>query len=158
VNQKRNTLKKVAGVSAVVALAPSSWTKPIVSSVLLPAHAQTSMANVAPEFTQSVFNTGVVVNDSTNDIQEIIDLATVSTDLNNDSLSFSITSITAPEQSAWDGTVNTSPLSINGTKLIVSNLNAVDPDFESPITVTVRVSDGTLFSEADVIFEFDNRG
>jgi hypothetical protein len=47
VNQKRNTLKKVAGVSTVVALAPNSWTKLIVSSVLLPAHAQTS-ANQAP--------------------------------------------------------------------------------------------------------------
>ena len=41
-NQKRNTLKKVAGVSAVVALAPTSWTKPVISSVILPAHAQTS--------------------------------------------------------------------------------------------------------------------
>lgn len=46
-NNKRKTLKKITGASAVVALAPSSWTKPIVNSVLLPAHAQTS-ANQAP--------------------------------------------------------------------------------------------------------------
>jgi hypothetical protein len=41
-NQKRDALKKVVGVSAVVALAPSSWTKPIVSSIILPTHAMTS--------------------------------------------------------------------------------------------------------------------
>lgn len=46
-NNKRETLKKVAGVSAVAALAPTSWTKPILSSVVLPAHAQTS-ENQAP--------------------------------------------------------------------------------------------------------------
>lgn len=41
-NQKRKTLKKVVGTSAVVALAPASWTKPLVNSVFLPVHAQTS--------------------------------------------------------------------------------------------------------------------
>lgn len=41
-NKKRDTLKRVAGVTAVVVLAPTSWTKPIVSSVILPVHAQTS--------------------------------------------------------------------------------------------------------------------
>lgn len=41
-NQKRKTLKKVVGASAVVALVPASWTKPLVNSVFLPAHAQTS--------------------------------------------------------------------------------------------------------------------
>ena len=41
-NKKRDALKRVAGVTAIVALAPTSWAKPIVSSVILPAHAQTS--------------------------------------------------------------------------------------------------------------------
>ncbi len=41
-NQKRKTLKKVAVVSAVATLAPSSWTKPVLNTVVLPAHAQTS--------------------------------------------------------------------------------------------------------------------
>ena len=46
-NQKRKTLQKVAGVSAVVAATQSSWTKPLISSVILPAHAQIS-ATLAP--------------------------------------------------------------------------------------------------------------
>jgi len=41
---KRNSLKRMAGAGAVVALAPSSWTKPIIGSIILPAHAQTSAA------------------------------------------------------------------------------------------------------------------
>ncbi len=41
-NNKRETLKKVASVSAVLALAPSSWTKPVINSIVLPSHAQTS--------------------------------------------------------------------------------------------------------------------
>lgn len=40
--EKRSTLKKMAGASVVTAVVPSSWLKPIVSSVVLPAHAQTS--------------------------------------------------------------------------------------------------------------------
>lgn len=43
-NQKRNTLRKVASVSSIIALAPSSWIKPVVSSIVLPAHAQTSFS------------------------------------------------------------------------------------------------------------------
>ncbi|MEM7359667.1 MAG: hypothetical protein AAF431_11265 [Pseudomonadota bacterium] len=43
-NKKRQTLKKVASVSAVAALMPTTWTKPILSSVVLPAHAQTSVS------------------------------------------------------------------------------------------------------------------
>jgi len=39
---KRNSLKKIAGAGAVVALAPSPWTKPLIGSIILPAHAQTS--------------------------------------------------------------------------------------------------------------------
>jgi len=42
VNQKRKTLKKVVGVSAVTALTPISWKKPLLNAVILPAHAQTS--------------------------------------------------------------------------------------------------------------------
>lgn len=41
-NKKRETLKKVAGVSAIAALTPTSWTKPVLNSVMLPLHAQTS--------------------------------------------------------------------------------------------------------------------
>lgn len=41
--QKRNTLKKILGVSTIAAVTPSSWKKPIVNAVILPAHAETSI-------------------------------------------------------------------------------------------------------------------
>jgi hypothetical protein len=47
VNNKRKTLQKIAGVGAIATVMPSSWIKPVVSSVVLPVHAQTSVAYVA---------------------------------------------------------------------------------------------------------------
>ena len=43
---KRKTLQKIAGVGAVAAVAPNSWVKPVISSIVLPAHAQTSNLEV----------------------------------------------------------------------------------------------------------------
>lgn len=41
-NNKRKTLHKLAGISLVATIMPSSWIKPTINAVLLPAHAQTS--------------------------------------------------------------------------------------------------------------------
>ena len=57
---KRNTLKIIAGVGAVASFAPSSWTKPIISSVVLPAHAQTSAEDsTAPTGADATINADV---------------------------------------------------------------------------------------------------
>jgi hypothetical protein len=42
VGNKRKTLKKLACIGSVATVVPNSWIKPVVSSVVLPAHAQTS--------------------------------------------------------------------------------------------------------------------
>ena len=39
---KRKTLQKLVGIGAFASVVPSSWIKPVISSVVLPAHAQTS--------------------------------------------------------------------------------------------------------------------
>jgi len=41
-NSKRNTIKKIAGVGTIASLLPQAWTRPVVTSMVLPAHAQTS--------------------------------------------------------------------------------------------------------------------
>ena len=46
-NNKRKTLQTLVGIGAVASIVPGSWVKPIMSSVVLPAHAQTSV-NAAP--------------------------------------------------------------------------------------------------------------
>jgi len=49
--RKRKSLKKIAGATSIGFAAislPKSWTKPVLNSVVLPAHAQTSMDNQAP--------------------------------------------------------------------------------------------------------------
>ena len=43
INRKRDSLKRLAGVGAIVSLWPKEWVKPITNSVLLPTHAQTSV-------------------------------------------------------------------------------------------------------------------
>lgn len=42
-NTKRSALKKMAGLGLVSAAVPSTWVKPMVESVFLPAHAETSL-------------------------------------------------------------------------------------------------------------------
>jgi len=54
-SQKRGSFKKVAGVGAVLALAPSTWSKPIVSSVILPTHAMTSSAALRLNSIEDIF-------------------------------------------------------------------------------------------------------
>lgn len=44
-NSKRNILKTITGLSVSAALIPNSWVKPVISTVILPAHAQTSVAS-----------------------------------------------------------------------------------------------------------------
>ncbi len=41
-NNKRKALKKIFGCSAVASVLPIAWIKPVVNSVVLPAHANTS--------------------------------------------------------------------------------------------------------------------
>ena len=66
-NQKRNTLKKVVGASAVVALTPTSWTKPLVNGIVLPAHAQTSVnqpstvSNISCTFDTDTLQVGSII-------------------------------------------------------------------------------------------------
>ena len=42
-NNKRKMLKRIASVGAAVTIVPTSWIKPVINSVVLPAHAQTSV-------------------------------------------------------------------------------------------------------------------
>ena len=50
VDEKRNTLIKIAGIGSVLTISPTKWMTPIVSSVVLPAHAQTSCPDISQSF------------------------------------------------------------------------------------------------------------
>ncbi len=70
-DNKRKTLKTLLGIGAVSAL-PTSWKKPIVEMVVLPAHAETSPIEPEPEPTPvcsdanlSVSSSGPVITEST---------------------------------------------------------------------------------------------
>ncbi len=66
-NKKREALKKLAGVSAVAAIAPTSWMKPVLNAVILPAHAQTSvnqgptLSGVSCTFDTPILQVGSVI-------------------------------------------------------------------------------------------------
>lgn len=75
-NNKRETLKKIASICAVATIVPSSWIKPVINSVILPVHAQTSTC-LGEAFSLAINFTGVDCNDPSLCVgltdQEIID-------------------------------------------------------------------------------------
>ena len=78
-NKKRKSLKRLAGVSTLAALAPMSWTKPIINSVVLPSHAQTSTTPTptTQTFTIQLSSTTIDLSNSTQSDDSV--LATVTT-------------------------------------------------------------------------------
>lgn len=44
--KRRQLLTLIGGGSAIALMVPASWVKPVISSVVLPAHAQTSLCTV----------------------------------------------------------------------------------------------------------------
>lgn len=85
--QRRRALTKLSGLAAGTALLPQAWVKPIISSMVLPAHAQTSPDTTTPAGTISLsgncsnisnLNAGDVVTLSADIQVQNIDLSAVS--------------------------------------------------------------------------------
>ena len=112
--------------------------------------------NHAPVWTASSYNTGLTIRDDNNNPKIIKDLTAVSSDVDGNTLTYTIVSVTSPsvnEDTAWSNL-----LYIENGVLKVKNLltNANNIDFNGQISVVVKVSDGTSSSNTTVNFDFLN--
>jgi hypothetical protein len=111
-------------------------------------------ANHAPTWTASSYDTGLTVDDSSDNAITIKDLTAVSSDADGDAISYSVVSISQPEpldQTIWNNSVI-----IQSGVLKVQNLTTNDPNTSGTVTVTVRASDGSSSSDTTVTFTFNN--
>ena len=109
--------------------------------------------NQAPVWTQSSYNTGLTIEDDSDVVKSILDLTTVSSDADGDTITYSIISITVPgSQTAWNNSLS---IDANGI-LNASNLQTNDPNIDGDITVVVRATDGSASNDTEVIFGFNN--
>ena len=111
--------------------------------------------NHAPVWTQSSYDTGLTIDDLDDGVRNILDLTTVSSDPDGDTLTYSIVSISIPvsnDQVVWDNSIY-----ISAGVLNVQNLMTNNPSINGDITVVVRVSDGDITSDTSVTFTFVNR-
>lgn len=153
-NNKREALKKVAGVSAVVALAPTPWSKPILNSIVLPAHAQTSSRGGF--FTQDVYNIGVTVTDDTNVPQDIIDLVTVLSSGRTSLGSILVWVVKlAIGPSGLEERLWTDSVQISSNVLQVAGLLGANPNESGEVSITIEIVDGKFGIVADeAVFKF----
>ena len=130
-NQKRRALQRVAGVGAVAALLPRSWTKPVVSAVFLPAHAQTSDTVVIRAMpVQGTFSKNVQLDGGPEFVS--LDDEGVSPPFTNSILVFAFLNV--------DGNGVLSGIDLEVEVLVSSPFSA------SPVNVTIPVDDPREFS------------
>jgi hypothetical protein len=111
-------------------------------------------ANHAPVWTASSYDTGLTVDDSSDNAITIKDLTAVSSDADGDAISYSVVSISVPAGEnpvVWNNSVV-----INNGILQVQNLTTNDPNTSGTVIVTVRASDGSSSSDTTVTFTFNN--
>jgi hypothetical protein len=112
-------------------------------------------ANHAPVWTASSYNTGLTIDDADDGVRTILDLTTVSSDEDGDTITYSIVSVSVPDvsdQTAWNNSLS---IDSNGV-LIASNLQTNDPNTGGDVTVTVRASDGSASNDITVTFTYND--
>lgn len=109
-------------------------------------------SNTAPTWTQASYDTGLTIEDSTDNPQTIMDLVPVSNDLEGDPITYSIVSISVPGQPiSWDNSIV-----IESGFLKVINLMTNDAEANGDVTVTVKAEAIGGSSNADITFTFNN--
>ena len=113
-------------------------------------NATATPVNQAPEWTQASYDTGLTIDDSTDDTRNIMDLKFVTSDAENDPITYSIVSISVPgQQIEWDNSVV-----IESGVLKVKNLMINDPDTNGNVIVTVKAEATGGSNNADITFTF----
>lgn len=129
--KRRDVLKKAAavgGVAVVAKAAPGSWTKPVVDSVLLPAHAQTS----APAALGKITGNWVIGDDAPGGLAGIMGTEVQGSDfLYDDSTDFSFQALLDPPAAV----MVSADVAINGT-----NIGGID----APIAPAMASADSGL--------------
>jgi len=137
-----------------MALASSAGVKKTQAAIDRDAVPATPAVNHAPVWTASSYDTGITVDDSSDNAITIKDLTAVSSDADGDNLTYTIVSITpsiSGDETAWNNSVY-----IDNGILKVHNLLTNNPNIDVTVSVVVKVSDGTSSSDTTVNFDFLN--
>ena len=108
-----------------------------------------------PVWTQVSYDTGLTIQDSTDDPQDILDLNTVCSESNGNVITYSIVSISTPHDAA-DLAAWTDSIYIENGVLKVHNLVTNDPNWEGNVTTMVNATAVDGSSDANISFAFDN--
>jgi hypothetical protein len=109
-------------------------------------------ANSAPTWTASSYDTGLTITDASDAEQIIKDLTAVSSDADGDPITYSIVSISVPNQQiSWNNSVV-----IESGVLKVKNLMTNDAETNGNVVVTVRATATGGSSDTTVSFTFNN--
>jgi hypothetical protein len=108
--------------------------------------------NLAPTWTATSYNTGLTINDSSDAEQTIQDLTAISSDVDGDTITYSIVSIDVPaEQIEWNNSIY-----LDNGILKVQNLQTNDPDTSGTVTVRVKATAIGGANDTNVSFTFNN--
>ena len=112
------------------------------------------IGNYTPIWTASSYATGITVRDNTNSAITTKDLTAISSDAENDTITYSIVSINVPhsnDQTAWNNSVY-----IESGVLKVHNLTTNDPDIDGTVTVTIKATATGGSNNTTISFEYLN--
>ncbi len=110
--------------------------------------------NNAPIWAQPSYDTGLTIQDLTDDPKTIFDLSAVSSDEDGDTITYSVESVSSP--GGVEDNKFMSSLFVENGILKIENLITNDPNNDGLITITVKASDGTAFNNADISFTFQD--
>lgn len=108
--------------------------------------------NQAPKWTANSYDTGLTIEDGTDAVQNIINLKSVSSDADGDTITYSIVSVSVPGQQAeWS-----SSISISSGVLIVKNLKTNDPNDNGQVTIVVKATATGGSANTSIKFNFND--
>lgn len=132
-NSKRKSLKALATLGVGVAATPSAWKQPIVNSIILPAHAQTSDTDVPAATNGPPVGESFTV-DALADTSVVIDLAPRISDPDGDPITITIIS---------SGVILGSPVIDSVTLTSPTQISASISSGDGAIFVDYQLNDGT---------------
>ena len=116
--------------------------------------ANAAPGNQPPEWTQASYDTGLTITDANDDPKVILDLASVSSDPEGDTITYSIINIIVPAGENPDYWTNS--LYVENDTLKVHNLMTNDPNISGTIIVTVKAEATGGSNNTDISFTFDD--
>ena len=149
--ERRKALKKIlagTGAVTVAAAAPEKWTTPVVDSVVLPAHAQTSTDPTPPTIPLNFSDSSSVLGSNTP--SDIIDSLVASAHAGGESRAYNICNNFNEDLETYTASINVPELNIVG--LVIGGVVNVEEQFDCSLNNLGSMKFGTP-TESGVPYE-----